>query len=170
MPTTVAPRPTHSACSASSKGISRRQGAHQVAQKLMIRDWPAKELMEVGLPLRSASEKTGSRSGTETPGVASGCAKSLGFAGLACPAGTGIPEGAAGGGREERTHAPAQMPKATSKMAPVTRSSGLFMPLEAGLACVPCAAKNLPGETRGRLPGWRCAPRGAGLRRAQKWC
>ena len=47
---TVTPRPAHSEFKASSSGISLRQGAHQVAQKLMTRDLSANEVIEVALP------------------------------------------------------------------------------------------------------------------------
>src|ERR1700720_1393580 len=103
MPTTLTSRPAHSECRVSSKGISLRQGAHQVAQKLMIKDLPPKDAMEVALPARSASENWGRRSGileggnapgsnspsAEAPsGAASACATSLGLGALASPAGT----------------------------------------------------------------------------------
>src|SRR5665213_3132418 len=111
MPTTVVSRPAHSACRAWRRGISRRQGAHQVAQKLMTRDWPVKELMEVGLPVRSAREKAGSRSGILVrdgwPPASAPSTKSLGLAGLASPADTGTPEWLGAVPRAEETHAPA---------------------------------------------------------------
>src|SRR6266404_5707592 len=106
MPTTLTSRPAHSECRVSSRGISLRQGAHQVAQKLMIKDLPPKEVMGVALPARSARANCGRRSGILvagrgpgryppsglTPaGLGSACAKSLGFGALATPAGTGIP-------------------------------------------------------------------------------
>src|SRR5476651_1637154 len=100
IPTTVTPRPAHSEFKVSSRGISLRQGAHQVAQKLMTKDLSAKEPIEVGLPARFSRVNCGSRSGILaggiTPGagpseVASSRAKSLGLGGLASPAGTGIP-------------------------------------------------------------------------------
>src|SRR5579859_6145678 len=106
MPTTLTSRPAHSECRVSSRGISLRQGAHQVAQKLMIKDLPPKDVMDVALPARSASANGGSRSGIleggNTPGryppagavpwgTASACAKSPGLGALASPAGTGTP-------------------------------------------------------------------------------
>src|SRR5882757_11263910 len=108
MPTTLTSRPAHSEYRVSSSGISLRQGAHQVAQKLMIRDLPPKDAIDVALPARSASENCGSRSGIleggKTPGSSgsggdapsapapSGVrAKSLGLGALASPAGTAIP-------------------------------------------------------------------------------
>jgi len=60
MPTTLTSRPAHSDCRIWSSGISLRQGAHQVAQKLMIRDLPPKDAIDVALPARSASENCGS--------------------------------------------------------------------------------------------------------------
>src|SRR5882762_8054785 len=106
MPTTLTSRPAHSECRVSSRGISLRQGAHQVAQKLMIRDLPPKDAMDVALPARSARANSGRRSGileagngpgcnppsAGTPGGAeTACAKSLGLGALASPAGTGTP-------------------------------------------------------------------------------
>src|SRR5579863_7896314 len=106
MPTTLTSRPAHSECRVSSSGISLRQGAHQVAQKLMIKDLPAKDPMGVVLPARSASANCGSRSGiledgngpgryppsgATSGGAASVRAKSLGLGALATPAGTGTP-------------------------------------------------------------------------------
>src|SRR5260370_36856453 len=104
MPTTLTSRPAHSERRVSSSGISLRQGAHQVAQKLMTRDLPPKDAMEVVLPARSASANCGSRSGileggnapgrnspseAAPSGAASAFAKSLGLRALASPAGTG---------------------------------------------------------------------------------
>src|SRR5271170_8434660 len=98
MPITLTSRPAHSACRVCSSGISLRQGAHQVAQKLMIKDLPLKEAIEVTLPARSSSENCGSRIGileggnAPTGAAPSGtCAKSLGSGALASPAGTGTP-------------------------------------------------------------------------------
>src|SRR5450631_396441 len=109
MPTTLTPRPVHSACKVSSSGISLRQGAHQVAQKLMTKDLPAKDAIGVALPALFSSENCGSRCGilaggkipsesvapTRTPpsGAASERAESLGLGALASPTGTGIPRG-----------------------------------------------------------------------------
>src|ERR1700730_9272118 len=97
MPTTLTSRPDHSACRLSNNGISLRHGAHQVAQKLMIKDLPSNDAIGVALPVRSSSENFGSCSGIlagvngpdDWPSVA--CAKSLGLGALASPAGTGIP-------------------------------------------------------------------------------
>src|SRR5216684_6891502 len=110
MPTTLTSRPAHSECRVSSSGISLRQGAHQVAQKLMIKDLPPNDVIEVALPARSASENCGSRSGIleagnapgssapgdEAPGgdaspVSGARARSPGLGALASPAGTRIP-------------------------------------------------------------------------------
>src|SRR6187399_3333011 len=56
-----------------SSGISRRQGAHQVAQKFTIRGRPPKLESLVGLPSRSARVMSGRVSGTFfLAGVASG--------------------------------------------------------------------------------------------------
>src|SRR5450755_2433190 len=100
MPITVMSRPDHSACRVSSSGISLRQGAHQVAQKLMIRDLPPKAAIGVGLPALSARENCGSRAGILAAGRAPGKApptgpavRSLGLGALATPAGTGTPFG-----------------------------------------------------------------------------
>src|SRR6266403_2432896 len=102
MPTTLTSRPAHSVCKVSSRGISLRQGAHQVAQKLMISDLPPKEAMDVALPARSARANFGSRSGileggsgpgTNPPpapmssGEPSACVRSLGLGALATPLG-----------------------------------------------------------------------------------
>src|SRR5271165_5186771 len=111
MPTTLTSRPAHSACRAWSSGISLRQGAHQVAQKLIIKDLSPKEAIAVGLPALFSKENCGSRSGIfrggNTPigsvpeGAASAFTKSLGLAGLASPAGTLTPRWACRAVREE---------------------------------------------------------------------
>src|SRR4051812_18499283 len=46
-----------------SSGISRRHGAHQVAQKFTINGRPPKLAMRVGLPFKSASVISGNVSG-----------------------------------------------------------------------------------------------------------
>src|SRR5260370_39453357 len=137
MPTTLTSRPAHSECRASSSGISLRQGAHQVAQKLMIKDLPPKDAMEVALPARSASENCGSRSGileggNAPPGtVPSGArAKSLGLGALASPAGTGTPRWLWTASRDEWSFAPAQIPNTTSMEAPAMRRADVFMARE----------------------------------------
>src|ERR1700736_1202865 len=89
MPTTLTSRPAHAECRASSSGISLRQGAHQVAQKLMIRDLSPKDAMEVALPARSASENCGRRSGILRVGNAPG--KALGNALGSVPESNGSP-------------------------------------------------------------------------------
>src|SRR5258708_4102528 len=92
MPTTLRSRPAHSAASVLSNGISRRQGAHQVAQKLITRDLPLHAEIGMDLPVRSCSEKSGRRSGTTGCGMAaSGAELSDGLGALAMPAGTATP-------------------------------------------------------------------------------
>src|SRR5215475_1714689 len=70
-----------------SKGISRRHGAHQVAQKLIISDFPAQRLTGVDLPERSFNANSGMRSGI-LGATNSSTDRSLGLGGLAEPAGT----------------------------------------------------------------------------------
>src|SRR5882672_9551635 len=98
MPTTVTPRSAHSACRVSSSGISLRQGAHHVAQKLMISDLPAKEPIGVDLPEASWRENSGRVSGILRDGRAPSCGApsgpapiSLGLGALATPAATRTP-------------------------------------------------------------------------------
>src|ERR1700753_2423588 len=89
MPISWTSLPPHSPARVLSRGISRRQGAHQVAQKLITSDLPAQVLTGVGLPFRSFSEKAGSCSGILLAEAASSSgARSLGPGGLAEPAGT----------------------------------------------------------------------------------
>src|ERR1700675_5187581 len=96
MPTTATSRPAHSEATLLSSGISRRQGAHQVAQKLITRDFPLHLTIGVGRPSRSLNEKLGRRAGTLGCGHAgsvvseSDVAASLGSGALARPAGTSI--------------------------------------------------------------------------------
>src|ERR1700693_3857230 len=161
MPTTLTSRPAHSECRDSSSGISLRQGAHQVAQKLMIKDLPPKDAMEVVLPARSASENCGSRSGILGGGNAppagtapsGACAKSLGLGALASPAGTGTPRWLWTAPPDEWNFAPAQTPNTTSMAAPMMRRADVFMARE-GRACVPCAVSPPPKERQNRRRGW----------------
>src|ERR1700677_19652 len=91
MPTTCTPRPPHSPDKPSKRGISRRQGAHQVAQKLMTKDLPFQVSIGVDLPSRSPSENRGNRSGILTGWGADSSIRSLGIGGLAAPTGVGMP-------------------------------------------------------------------------------
>src|SRR6267154_300923 len=92
MPTMARSRSAQSAARVLSSGISRRQGAHQVAQKLMTNDLPLHDSTEMGLPERSLSEKSGSFAGITGWGAAAANSEvSAGFAALAMPAGTGTP-------------------------------------------------------------------------------
>ena len=58
-----APSPPIRPADPSSNGISRRQGAHQVAQKLMTSDLPLQEAIGVDLPCEIGQREGGSRSG-----------------------------------------------------------------------------------------------------------
>src|ERR1700684_2761782 len=92
MPTTLRSRPAHSAAMLLSSGISRRQGAHQVAQKLITSDLPLHAEIWMALPVRSFNEKPGSRAGTTGCGLADSASElSDGFGVLAMPAGTATP-------------------------------------------------------------------------------
>ena len=66
-----------------SNGISRRQGAHQVAQKLITKDCPLHFMTGVGRPARSLNEKAGRRAGIMGCGHPSSGAPGIGRAGLA---------------------------------------------------------------------------------------
>src|SRR5579859_2827694 len=118
MPTTSTFRSSHCRRIDCSSGISWRQGAHQVAQKLIIKDLPRQVAMEVGLPVGPPRENSGRRSGIFNGAVAPGAlavpaagskdaSKSLGMGGLASPAGTrtppsaGAPDGEPPGAPEE---------------------------------------------------------------------
>src|SRR5580692_439271 len=94
MPTTATFRAAHSLCRVFRSGISRRHGAHQVAQKLITNDLPLQALIEVALPSRSWSENSGRRSGILAGGEMGASKpgrKSLAVGALASPAGTAIP-------------------------------------------------------------------------------
>src|SRR6516162_6813158 len=70
MPTTVRPLSAQSAARDLSSGTSRRQGAHQVAQKLMTSDLPLQVEIGTEAPARSLSEKSGRWAGTTGRGMA----------------------------------------------------------------------------------------------------
>src|SRR5947209_16224267 len=108
MPTTSTFRALQSRRIDWSSGISWRHGAHQVAQKVIIKDLPRQVAIEVGAPVRSPSENSGRRSGifralappsaappsATPPGATPAGAvesASLGSGGLASPAGTRTP-------------------------------------------------------------------------------
>src|ERR1700733_741310 len=92
MPTTARSRPAQSVANVLSRGISRRQGAHQVAQKLMMRDLPLQVDIAVDLPERSFKVNSGRTLGITTC-VKRGSAGELSWApgAPASPAGTGAP-------------------------------------------------------------------------------
>src|SRR5882724_2577474 len=120
-------RPAHSAASDLSNGISRRQGAHQVAQKLITSDLPRQAEIGVDLPVRSCSEKSGKRAGTTGCGMAASDAElSEGWGALATPAGTNTPR--SGVPRTKCALIPTQIPSNTTNAAPNKRSPGVFMP------------------------------------------
>src|SRR5690349_25074863 len=77
-----------------SSGISRRQGAHQVAQKLIISGRPPKLASLVGLPALSASVMSGSLSGMALP---AGLGSSAGESAVST-AGAGVASGVRGAG------------------------------------------------------------------------
>src|SRR5882757_9773249 len=149
MPTTSTFRSRHSRRIDWSSGISWRHGAHQVAQKLIINDLPRQVAMEVGLPVRSPNENSGSRSGIFgricPPGASAvptpkskGASKAPAVGGLAAPAGTGTPATGAppewmgtaarfGAWLLEYTRRPTQTPNNITNNPPARRSARGFM-------------------------------------------
>src|ERR1700678_2406852 len=94
MPTTAMSLAAHLPSRACNRGISRRQGAHQVAQKFNTSDLPLQAEIGVDLPKLLLSEKLGICSGIFTGGrgeSAKEASRSLGPGELASPAGTAIP-------------------------------------------------------------------------------
>src|ERR1700676_4012735 len=92
MPTTVRSRPAQSVANALSRGTSRRQGAHQVAQKLIISDLPPQVDIGVDLPERSFNANSGRALGITVCAISdSGSEMSSGPGALASPTGTDKP-------------------------------------------------------------------------------
>src|SRR5271165_2664111 len=133
MPTTVTSRAAHSEARVWSSGISRRQGAHQVAQKLITSDFPFHLVIGVGWPARSLSENAGRRAGTCGCGHAS---RSPGSGALAWPTGAEMPP--CREARDIYSREPAQIATSATDTATATRRLRSFI-LECR-ACDPCEA------------------------------
>src|SRR6187551_28002 len=69
-PIIVKPMGLYLACSFSSRGISVRQGPHQLAQKLIMTTWPLYWSRLTGLPAMLSSLKAGAGVGPASAGTA----------------------------------------------------------------------------------------------------